>query len=393
PATDRKVRQLEAVGIIAAQSIGEPGTQLTMRTFHTGGVLGVDITTGIPRVEELFEARVPKGKAILAEIDGKAEVEETTEGWHIKVSFDQDLREEYGLPRGYKLAVNEGDRVEAGAVLALPPARRGGAARAAEGEQGVVAQVAGRVAVEGDKVAVVWTDHDERVYDAPLAWRVLVKTGDSVKAGQELTSGPKDPHDILRIQGREAVQQYILEEIQRVYRLQGVAIADKHVEIIIRQMLRRVQVERQGDTDLLPDDVVDKFQFEDMNQRVLAQGGEPARAKPRLMGITRASLRTDSFLATASFLETTRVLTEAAVSGQVDHLRGLKENVILGRLIPARFTDDELAAELPPEPVIEPVSLEQSDLEAVLQAPSLGIVDDDLDEDADEPVMKLPPDE
>ncbi|MSQ13031.1 MAG: DNA-directed RNA polymerase subunit beta' [Dehalococcoidia bacterium] len=399
PASNSMVRKNEAVGIIAAQSIGEPGTQLTMRTFHTGGIAGSDITTGIPRVEELFEARIPKGKAVLAEIDGKAEVEETPDGWHIKVSSDQELREEYAVPKGFKVVVNKGDRVESGTVLALPPARRSeaakAAAKAAGDNEGVVTQVAGLVSLEGNKIAVTWTDHDERVYDAPLAARVLVKNDDPIKAGQELTAGPKDPHDILRIQGREAVQQYILEEIQRVYRAQGVTIVDKHIEIIIRQMLRRVRIDRPGDTDLLPDDIIDRFQFDEINQRVLAQGGEPARATPRLMGITRSSLRTDSFLATASFLETTRVLTEAAVSGSVDHLRGLKENVILGRLIPAHFSDAELAPELPPEPVRPESLLEAGDLDSLLLPPEPPAVEPKIvgDDDEEEKVMELPPDE
>jgi DNA-directed RNA polymerase subunit beta' len=223
----------------------------------------------------------------------------------------------------------------------------------------VVAGVAGRVILEKGSVVVVWQEREERTYLVPATAYVLVRDGDLVKAGQEMTQGPKNPHDILRIQGRDAVQQYVIEEVQKVYRNQGVGINDKHIEVIIRQMLRKVQVEHSGDTELLPNDKVDRFTFDETNRIVLAQGGEPARAKPILLGITRASLETDSFLAAASFQETTRVLTEVATRGDVDQLEGLKENVIIGRLIPARFDlseegrdrlglDDEQQTELVP---------------------------------------------
>jgi DNA-directed RNA polymerase subunit beta' len=395
PATNKMITLYEAAGIVAAQSIGEPGTQLTMRTFHTGGVAGADITTGIPRVEELFEARVPKNKAILAEIDGKVDIQQQQDGYRILISYDEEFTQEYDLPRGYKLAVSDGDTVDVGAALALPPARppKG----AAEEAVPVVTEVAGKVSVSSDRVVVTYTEHDERVEHAPLTARLLIKSGDAVHAGDALTAGPKDPHDILRIQGREAVQQYILEEIQRVYRSQGVTISDKHVEVIIRQMLRRVRVERPGDTELLPDQTIDRFEFDDTNQRVLAQGGEPARATARLMGITRASLGTDSFLATASFLETTRVLTEAAVNGQVDYLRGLKENVILGRLIPARHPDLEALMEPAPGIVLKEedgdVSLEPAELAAVLSAMPEAAEEDEEDEDAPLPDLNADDDE
>ncbi|MSQ11617.1 MAG: DNA-directed RNA polymerase subunit beta' [Dehalococcoidia bacterium] len=390
PATNQLVKLHEAVGIIAAQSIGEPGTQLTMRTFHTGGVAGVDITSGIPRVEELFEARVPKFRAILAEIDGTARVEEIEDGWRIKVEYTENYREEYPVPSGYQMLVKDGDTVEAGSALAQ---RKTARASHADQDAGLVTQVGGRITLAKGKVAVTWSDHDERTYLAPVTATMLVKNNDQVKAGQELTKGPKDPHDILRIQGREAVQLYILEEIQKVYRSQGVTITDKHVECIIRQMLRRVRVDRPGDTELLPEQVIDRFKFEEVNQRVLAQGGEPARATPRLMGITRASLGTDSFLATASFLETTRVLTEAAVSGQVDYLRGLKENVILGRLIPARHQELEVVAAFPPVPAREEIALEPGDLEAVLQTVVPAEVANADGENGLEVPLELPPDE
>ena len=332
PATGRLIAPGEAAGIIAAQSIGEPGTQLTMRTFHTGGVAGVDITSGIPRVEELFEARVPKNHAILVEIDGTLEVEENPDGKRLRVVSVEEYREEYAVPQDFRVAVKAGDQVEPGAPLALPKGRK----KDAEASSYVVAQVAGRVAVAKGKVAVVWEEQDERVYLAPPTAYVVVKSGSRVIAGQELTAGLKNPHDILRIQGKEALQQYIIEEIQKVYRSQGVTINDKHIETIIRQMLRKVRVDHPGDSDLLPGEPVDRFAFEEINKKVLAEGGEPARATPVLLGITRASLSTDSFLAAASFQETTRVLTEAAVNGMVDRLQGLKENVIIGRLIPAR---------------------------------------------------------
>jgi len=265
-ATGRVVDIGEAVGIIAAQSIGEPGTQLTMRTFHTGGVAGDDITQGLPRVEELFEARRPKGQAVIAEADGAVEVRE----------------------------------------------------------------------VKGRREIEVITDEGEKaVYQAPYGARMKVKDGDRVFAGDELTEGSVNPHDLLKIKGVQGVQVYLLQEVQRVYRLQGVDINDKHIEVMIRQMLRKVKVDESGDTDLLPGGLIDIFEFEDENDRVIAEGGEPATAKAVLLGITKASLATDSFLSAASFQETTRVLTEAAIKGKLDPLLGLKENVIIGKLVPA----------------------------------------------------------
>ncbi|MBI2935895.1 MAG: DNA-directed RNA polymerase subunit beta', partial [Chloroflexi bacterium] len=346
PASGKLAQVGEAVGVVAAESIGEPGTQLTMRTFHTGGVSGVDITSGIPRVEGLFEARVPKNCAILAEIDGMVTIAEKPEGWQLQLVSAEEYREEYPILPKYRVVVKKGEVVEAGTPLAVPrqaakkaePTKKAKTkASSSEIQPAIVAKVAGRIELTTGKIAVVWQERDERVYLASMTAHILVKSGDAVKAGQELTAGPKDPHDILRIQGREAVEQYIIEEIQKVYRSQGVSINDKHIEIIIRQMLRRVRVDYAGDTDLLPDDLVDRIEFEDINRRILAQGGEPARATPRLLGITRSSLNTDSFLAAASFQETTRVLTEAALNGQIDRLHGLKENVILGRLLPARY--------------------------------------------------------
>ena len=264
--TWRPVEIGEAVGIIAAQSIGEPGTQLTMRTFHTGGVASADdITQGLPRVEELFEARKPKGQAIISEISGRVEI------------------------------------------------------------------------LEGKKTEAVITgvDGDSRIYLIPYGSRLKVHTGDHIEAGQEITEGSINPNDILRIKGVDAVQQYLLSEVQKVYRLQGVHISDKHIELIIRQMLRKVKVENAGDTPLITGALVDIFQMEEENEKATKLGLELADGERELLGITKASLATDSFLSAASFQETTRVLTDAAIKGKVDPLIGLKENVIIGQLVPA----------------------------------------------------------
>ena len=265
-ATGKEVNIGEAIGIIAAQSIGEPGTQLTMRTFHTGGVAGGDITQGLPRVEELFEARKPKGLAVIAEIDGRVEIDET------------------------------GKRKE---IIVVPN--------------------------EGEK----------QVYSIAYNSRLRVKEGQMVKAGDPLTQGSINPHDIVRVKGIDGVQEYIVKEVQRVYRLQGVDVNDKHIEVIVRQMLSKVKVEDPGDTELIPGGYEDVLTFDKCNEEAIAQGLKPAVAKRVLLGITKASLATESFLSAASFQETTRVLTEAAIKGKEDHLIGLKENVILGKLIPA----------------------------------------------------------
>ena len=266
-ATGEAVQVGEAVGIIAAQSIGEPGTQLTMRTFHTGGVAGDDITQGLPRVEELFEARKPKGLAIIAEFGGKVTIEETKKKREVVITND-----------------------ETGEV---------------------------------------------KKYLIPYGSRIKVREGQELEAGDELTEGSVNPHDILKIKGVRAVQDYMLREVQRVYRLQGVEINDKHVEVIVRQMLKKVRIEENGDTDFLPGVMVDILDYEDTNERMIAEGKEPAVGKQVMLGITKASLATNSFLSAASFQETTKVLTEAAIKGKVDPLIGLKENVIIGKLIPA----------------------------------------------------------
>ena len=350
----------EAVGIIAAQSIGEPGTQLTMRTFHTGGIAGSDITSGLPRVNELFEARVPKGEAVLSEIDGTVTVNETTEGRIVGVVNTETYTDEYVLPEGSSLTVGDGDLVNIGDTLAALEVDEE-SEEAALMPNDILARVSGMVHVEGDTLSISWTDEDKREYQIPAASALIVNSGVNVAAGDPLTAGPKSPQRILSLQGREAVQQYLIDEVQNVYRSQGVTIHDKHIEVIISQMLRKVQVEDAGDTNLLPDDQIDRRQFEEHNASVLAEGGEPATASPVLLGITRASLKMDSFLSAASFQETTRVLTEAAVNSEVDYLRGLKENVIIGRLIPARLdlTEEGRAfLDIPEdEEVIDPISM------------------------------------
>jgi DNA-directed RNA polymerase subunit beta' len=325
----------EAVGIIAAQSIGEPGTQLTMRTFHTGGVAGLDITSGLPRVEELFEARTPKVQAIISEIDGVVEIIENEEERRIKVSSSEFYRDEYPLPPGWKAKVSDGEWVDVGAALAEPVAtEEEGKVVTAEAAP-VAARVAGMVSVEEGQISIPYEEREEREYPIPATSHIIVEPGAEVKAGDQLTEGLINPQDMLRIMGKDTAQRYLVDEVQQVYRSQGVNINDKHIEVIVRQTIRKVQVDSPGDTELLPGELVDRFVYEDINAKVLAEGGEPATAHPVLLGITKASLNTESFLAAASFQETTRVLTEAAVAGKTDKLVGLKENVIIGKLIPA----------------------------------------------------------
>ena len=266
-ATGQAVQVGEAVGIIAAQSIGEPGTQLTMRTFHTGGVAGTDITQGLPRVEEIFEARKPKGLAIITEFGGVANIKDTKKKREIIVTNNET--------------------------------------------------------------------GESKAYLIPYGSRIKVMDGAVLEAGDELTEGSVNPHDILKIKGVRAVQDYMLREVQRVYRLQGVEINDKHIELIVRQMLQKVRVETNGDSDMLPGTLVDTLDFEDTNELLESEGKEMVEGKQVLLGITKASLATNSFLSAASFQETTKVLTEAAIKGKVDPLIGMKENVIIGKLIPA----------------------------------------------------------
>ena len=266
-ATGQRVQVGEAVGIIAAQSIGEPGTQLTMRTFHTGGVAGDDITQGLPRVEELFEARKPKGLAIIAEFGGRAEIKETRKKREIIVTNDET--------------------------------------------------------------------GESKAYLIPYGSRIKILDGTILEAGDELTEGSINPHDLLKIKGLRAVQDYMIREVQRVYRLQGVDINDKHVEVIVRQMLKKIKVETAGDSEFLPGTTVEVLDFNEVNEKLVEEGKEPATGTQIMLGITKASLATSSFLSAASFQETTRVLTEAAINGKVDPLIGIKENVLIGKLIPA----------------------------------------------------------
>jgi DNA-directed RNA polymerase subunit beta' len=341
-----------AVGIIAAQSIGEPGTQLTLRTFHTGGVVGLDITSGLPRVEELFEARPPKGQAIISEIDGVAEVIENEEGKVIRITSSEVYRDEYSLPPGWQVMVEPGQWVDIGAVLASPPPEAEAPSQPVAlttETKPILASVAGEVAIESDQLFISYVEEEQQEYTVPASAHIRVQTGEQVKAGQQLTEGSINPQDILRILGKEATQQYLVDEVQKVYRSQGVNINDKHIEVIVHRMLSKVRIDSSGDTELVPGELIDIFRYEDINAKVLAEGGEPATAHSVLMGITRASLNTDSWLAAASFQETTRVLTEAAVKGEIDRLVGLKENVIIGKLIPAYCMLPEEA----PAPVAE----------------------------------------
>ncbi|HEX9363611.1 MAG TPA: DNA-directed RNA polymerase subunit beta', partial [Candidatus Dormibacteraeota bacterium] len=330
-ATGKLVEIGEAVGVIAAQSIGEPGTQLTMRTFHTGGVAGVDITQGLPRVEELFEARIPKGKAIIAEIDGELDIIRQEGSRKVRVTSKEDFEVSYPLPAKMEMLVKTGDDVMEGQELAHDP----------KGANSVRTRHAGKVAVSAKEVTVRTVDEEVREYAIPHQVRIRPeldrRDGQKVviKAGQQITEGSISPQELLHILGKEAVQTFLVDEVQKVYRSQGVDINDKHIEVIVRQMMRKVRIDSAGDTGLLPGEIVSQWEYEESNARALAEGGEPATAQTVLLGLIKAALNTTSWLSAASFQETTRVLTEAAISGKVDRLRGLKENVIIGKLIPA----------------------------------------------------------
>ncbi len=325
-ATGQPVQVGEAVGIIAAQSIGEPGTQLTMRTFHTGGVAGGDITQGLPRVEELFEARKPKGLAIITEFAGAVAIKDTKKKREITVTNNET--------------------------------------------------------------------GNSKTYLIPYGSRIKVQEGQYLEAGDELTEGSVNPHDILKIKGVRAVQDYMIQEVQRVYRLQGVDINDKHIEMIVRQMLKKVKVEESGDSDVLPGVSMNVLEFNEMNERLIAEGKLPAEGKQVMLGITKASLATDSFLSAASFQETTKVLTEAAINGKVDHLIGLKENVLIGKLIPAgtgmkRYQNVKLNTDLLMEDEIffdededfEDEEILENDAEPDLMEDEDDIIDEDMDDE------------
>ena len=317
-ATGEAVQVGEAVGIIAAQSIGEPGTQLTMRTFHSGGVAGGDITQGLPRVEELFEARKPKGLAIITEIPGVAVINDTKKKREIIVTNPEN--------------------------------------------------------------------GDSKTYLIPYGSRIKIADGQVLEAGDELTEGSVNPHDILRIKGVRAVQDYMIREVQRVYRLQGVEISDKHIEVLVRQMLKKIRIEDNGDTEFLPGTLVDVLEFEEVNENLEKEGKKPAEGKQVMLGITKAYLATDSFLSAASFQETTKVLTEAAIKGKVDHLVGLKENVIIGKLIPAgtglkRYRDIQLDTGMPEEaPTVDEETAESlpEDEETITLEEPVDAADDEI---------------
>src|SRR6195256_6361501 len=329
-ATGKVVEIGEAVGVIAAQSIGEPGTQLTMRTFHTGGVAGVDITQGLPRVEELFEARIPKGKAIISEIDGELEIIRAEGTRKVRVISREEFEVSYPLDAKMTPIIKSKDDVMEGQELA----------RDAKGNA-VRTRHAGKVTVSPKEITVRTLDEEVREYSIPHQVRIRAELDRrdgqkvTIKAGQQITEGSISPQELLHILGKEAVQTFLVDEVQKVYRSQGVDINDKHIEVIVRQMMRKVRIDSAGDTGLLPGEIVSQWEYEEGNAKALAEGGEPATAQTVLLGLIKAALNTTSWLSAASFQETTRVLTEAAISGKVDRLRGLKENVIIGKLIPA----------------------------------------------------------
>jgi len=314
-----------AVGIIAAQSIGEPGTQLTLRTFHTGGVAGVeDITHGLPRVQELFEARNPKGEAIISDLDGRVELVERDDGSRVLNVVSSEMRQdEYDIPGNWAILIEDGDEVKAKEKIAK------------RGDQEVVAEHSGKVQRTDTKVIVRWEHRQEEEYEIESAARLRVKTGDQVTVGQQLTEGSLNPNRILTVLGREAAQIYLLEEVQKVYRSQGVPINDKHIEVVVRQMTNKVRIVTGGDSDYLPGELLDYQKFKHMNEGLIAQGQRPASGRSILLGITKAALNTESFLSASSFQHTINVLAQAAIEGKRDELFGLKENVILGKLIPA----------------------------------------------------------
>ena len=315
-----------AVGIIASQSIGEPGTQLTLRTFHTGGVAtGSDITQGLPRVEELLEARKkPKAEAIVADIAGRVHIDRSErDRRRVVITNTQIQRDVYHVPGNWSVKVQDGDEIKDKALIA------------SRGDQEMRAEHGGRVVRDGMTITVVYEKKDEVEYELPPTARLLVSEGQEVQAGDPITEGTKNPHMILKVLGREACQLYLLSEVQKVYRSQGVNINDKHFEIIIRKMTNRVQITSPGDSDYLPGDLINRLELARVNERLVAEGKKPAVGVPVLLGISKAALATESFLSAASFQHTIRVLAAAAIEGRRDALLGLKENVIIGKLIPA----------------------------------------------------------
>ncbi len=317
-----------AVGIVAAQSIGEPGTQLTLRTFHTGGVAaGGDITTGLPRVEELFEARrAPKGEAVITTISGVAHVIQSdrySEQRIVRVEHSEIMSDTYEIPNEWLIVVKDEETISLGDTIA------------SLGEAQISSQHAGRIRIEGRKVVVSYDQREMEEYEIPTTSRLLIRDSDNVEAGQPLTEGSLNPHTVLKIKGRDACMMYLLTEIQKVYRSQGQNINDKHYEVIVRKMLGRVQVVRAGDSPFLPMDLVERLAIQRVNEKLTNEGKQPARYAEVLLGVTKASLSTDSFLSASSFQHTIKVLASAAIGGEEDPLFGLKENVIIGKLIPA----------------------------------------------------------
>jgi DNA-directed RNA polymerase subunit beta' len=317
-----------AVGIVAAQSIGEPGTQLTLRTFHTGGVAaGGDITTGLPRVEELFEARrMPKGEAVITRISGVANIiqsDRISEQRTVRVDHSEIVSDEYDVPEAWTITVQDEETVSLGDPIAQL------------GDATIAAQHVGKVRVEGRKIIVSYENRETEEYEIPTTSRLLIRDGEHVIAGQPLTEGSLNPHTVLRINGREYVEMYLMTEIQKVYRAQGQNINDKHFEVLIRKMVGKVQIIRSGDTPYLPMDLIDRLEIRRVNEQLLAEGKQPAKYIEILLGVTKASLSTDSFLSASSFQHTIKVLAGAAIASTEDPLFGLKENVIIGKLIPA----------------------------------------------------------
>lgn len=378
----------QAVGIVAAQSIGEPGTQLTLRTFHTGGVAaGGDITTGLPRVEELFEARkAPKGEAVITELSGSLTIhlsDKYSDMRIARVEHSEMISEGYDIPKGWTIAVEEESEVEAGDVIAFK-----------DEKTTITSQHSGKVRIEHPddinesesfaKVIVSYEQNEEKEYEIPSSAKLLVKDGQHVEAGDAITEGSQNPHSILRIKGRKACQMYILTEVQRVYRSQGQNINDKHFEVIISKMMSKAQISNPGDSDYLPGDLVNYLELKKVNDKLLEEGKQPAQFFDILLGITKASLNTDSFLSASSFQHTIKVLAGAAIAGAEDKLYGLKENVIIGKLIPAGtgfvrgriaqeystkdneyFSSSESSIEAFPEVTSEP-DVEQGKLEPTL---------------------------
>jgi DNA-directed RNA polymerase subunit beta' len=378
----RLVEVGSAVGIVAAQSIGEPGTQLTLRTFHSGGVAaGSDITTGLPRVEELFEARrLPKGEAVVSEIAGVAHIEQSdrySDMRVVRVTHSEMMSDTYQITDGWKITVEDEGEISAGDTIANM-----------DGEAVVSAQNAGRVRIENGNVVVSYEVKDEEEYEIPSNARLTIQDGEHVNPGEPLTEGSLNPHNILRINGRDATQMYLLSEVQKVYRSQGQNIHDKHFEVIIRKMMSRVQISHPGDTaEYLPGDLMDRLTLRKMNENMLSEGREPAKFVEVLLGITKASLSTDSFLSAASFQHTIKVLAGAAIASTEDPLYGLKENVIIGKLVPAgtgfelgRFDEGEVAGDQ--EDALPDIVDEEDILDELGDLPALS---DELEALSDEP--------